>query len=301
MGSEQGEERRGAQPRPLRWVGLADWPVTPLWRPGCGCAPAQVAWANSHWLRASGPCSQQGQCRPHPWEQLPVGQEACGWGPRWLCSRNHFLGPRAVARILMLKMRPQEACRAGTSRSGRWSGLTHSLQAPLCPPEPPTAACLPLQPPSDPQLRGPCSQTRAASPWSRLSVGLRATQAGPVAWQPHQTPLSRLGCFTGHVPRAGTSLQQRPSPSRWFTHETLDGPLPLQMDAVATSVPPACGHRVYTGDRFHVRMSEWAEGEREVARTSLTSHHLVRGGPVLGRRVGRAGPGGALGLEGGGA
>lgn len=100
------------------------------------------------------PSSQHGQRgRPPPGEQLPssggperVGQEACRRGPQWLCSRNSFLGPQAVAQTPMLKARPQEASvRGGASRPGRCSGLTpsltHSLQAPLCPPGPPTAAC----------------------------------------------------------------------------------------------------------------------------------------------------------------
>lgn len=76
-------------------------------------------------------------------------------------------------------------------------------------------------------------------------------------------------------------------------------PPQLQTEAVASSVPPACRHRVHTCDRFSVRIREWAEGEREVAGMLLASHHLVHGGPVLVTREGLDGQGEALGFEGG--
>ena len=95
----RGEPCRG----PLLWVGLAVWPVTWLWCPGCWRSPAQVAWVNSHQLGASAPSDPHGSAIAHPQEGSPPPQvrlrgwsrSACRWGPGWLCIRNGFPGPHA--------------------------------------------------------------------------------------------------------------------------------------------------------------------------------------------------------------
>lgn len=127
-------------------------------------------------------------------------------------------------------------------------------------------------------------------------MSLRATQAGPSAWQPLPTPISRPGLLHRSCPEGqGTCLQQRPSHVRLFTHETLDG----ATSPTDGSSGHQCPSRLPTCDRFSVRISEWTEGEREVAGMLLASHHLVHGGPVLVRMEGLGSRGEALGFEGG--
>lgn len=232
-----------------------------------------------------------------------MGQEACRWGSQWLCSRKNFLGPQAMAHTLMLKARPQEApFRGGASRPGRCSGLTYALahfrhccalQGHQYLPAPPA--------PSDPQLRGPCSWTRAAGPQSRLIVGLRSTRAGPSAWQPLQTSISRPGLLHRSWSEGqGTSWQQRPSHVRLFTHETLDGTTSPADGSSGHPCPSrACLRRVHTCDRLGVWINEWAEGERKVASMLLASRHLALGGPVLLMREALGSQEEALGFEGG--
>lgn len=143
MGPEQGEEGRGALPRASAVGGAGRLASHPARAPRLLVLPCPGCLGQQPLAQSPGAFQPAWAAQaPTPWGAAPssgraerVGQEACKWGPQWLCSRSSFLGPQAVAQILMLKMRPQEAFR------GRCSGLTHSLQAPLCPPGPPTAAC----------------------------------------------------------------------------------------------------------------------------------------------------------------
>lgn len=258
-------ERRGGEPcpGPLLWVGPAGWPVTgsgtqAAGAPGPGCLGQQPLAQNLM------PSSQHGQRgRPPPGEQLPspgraesVGQEACRQGPQWLCSRNSFLGPQAVAQTSTLKARPQEASfRGGASRPGSCSGLAHSLalQGHQQLPAPPA--------PSDPQLR---DLVLGLGP-PRPTVG-----AGPSSWQPLHTPNRRSRLLHRSCPEGQGPLGISVLP-------TWTAPPPLQMAAVATRVPPAPACAVF---RLGVWISEWAEGEREVAGMLLASHHLAHGGPA---------------------
>lgn len=166
--------------------------------------PAHMGSVRAHPLEGSAPP----QVRPRGW-----GRRAYRQGPQWLCIRNGFLGPKPCV------SHGSEVDAGGEALGGLlqwWSQqtwqvlwpllpLTQVLQAPLCPPGPPTAAC-----PSSPHLT-PAQGTLFLSQGSRSPVQTHcgsedhpsgALNLATLSDPHHQDP----GRFTGQVLGGGGPL-----------------------------------------------------------------------------------------------